>query len=67
MSKAVTHTRVCGRVGDRAAGGRRSRFGRFVRNGRRSASVIFAVPVSRDGADAGSIKFGVRLPGLIPS
>jgi hypothetical protein len=37
------------------------------RNGRRSASVIFAVPVSRDGADAGSIKFGLRLPGLSAS
>jgi hypothetical protein len=65
-SKAVTHTAFPAAwtiVPPAAAEAVRTIF----RIGRRSASVIFAVPVSRDGADAGSIKFGVRLPGLIPS
>jgi hypothetical protein len=66
MSKAVTHTAFPAAwtiVPPAAAEAVRT----ILRIGRRSASVIFAVPVSRDGADAGSIKFGVRLPGLIPS
>jgi len=66
MSKTVTHTAFAAAwaiVPPAAAESVRA----VVRNGRQSVSVIFAVPVSRDGADAGSIKFGVRLPGLIPS